>query len=94
MPLRVLLNQALDCDNSISPVCKSQNGRLTGDEVFAVGTRIPAHARELRPDLTDQELPLLSFSDGEGSLQNIIWKSHRQIPGSVASTTRVNSLAN
>ena len=40
--------------------------------MFAVGTGISAHARELGPDLSDQELPLLSFSDGECSLKDII----------------------
>lgn len=40
--------------------------------MFAVGTGISAHARELGSDLIDQELLLLSLSNGEGPLQNVI----------------------
>jgi hypothetical protein len=61
--------------------------------VFAVGTRISAHARELGPDLIDQELLLLRFSDGESALQNIIYKNDCQKPG-YAKCPQANSLAN
>ena len=68
--LRAFLNQAFDW--TVLSVNAAYKGRreaqLTGDEMFAVGTGIPAHARELGPDLTDQLLPLLSFSHGESSL--------------------------
>ena len=49
--------------------------KLTGDEMFTVGTGISAHVRELWPDLIDQELLLFSFGDGKGSLQNIIYRN-------------------
>jgi len=62
--------------------------------MFAVGTRISTHARELGPNLIDQELLLLSFSDGESSLQNIICKNNRQKLGESDSSHRINSLAN
>jgi len=45
--------------------------------MFAVGTRISTHARELGPDLIDQELLLLSFSDGESSLQDVVYQNNR-----------------
>jgi hypothetical protein len=61
--------------------------KLTGDEMFAVGTRISAHVRELGPNLTDQELLLLSFGDGESSLQNVIYRNNRQESGQVAVAT-------
>jgi len=61
--------------------------------MFAVGTRIPTHACELGPDLIDQQLLLLPFSDGESSLQNVICESNRQTP-ECCSTNNVNSLAN
>jgi len=64
-----------------------RGNELTGDEMFAVGTRIPAHARELGPDLIDQQLLLLPFSDGESSLQNVIYGSKRQTPERVAVPT-------
>ena len=50
----------------------TRTGELTGDEVFAVGTRISTHARELGPDLIDQVLLLLSFGDRESSLENVV----------------------
>jgi len=62
--------------------------------MFAVSTRISAHARELGPNLIDQELLLFSFSDGESSLQNIICKDNHQKPGQVTAPTGSNSLAN
>jgi hypothetical protein len=46
--------------------------------MFAVCTGISAHARELGLDLADQELPLLSFGDGESSLQNVVYNNERQ----------------
>ena len=52
--------------------------KLTGDEMFAVSTRVSTHARELRSDLTDQELLLLSFSNGESSLQHVVYEDNRQ----------------
>ena len=55
--------------------------------MFAVGTRIPTHARELGPDLIDQVLLLFPFGDGEGSLQNVIYKSNRQTLEQVALPT-------
>jgi len=55
--------------------------------MFAIGTRIPTHARELGPDLIDQQLLLLPFSDGESSLQNVIWESNRQTLERVAVPT-------
>jgi len=50
------------------------NQAFDGDEMFTVCTGISAHARELGPDLTDQKFPLFSFSNGEGSLQNVVGK--------------------
>ena len=58
--------------------------KLTGDEMFAVGTGISAHVRELWPDLIDQELLLFSFGDGKGSLQNIIYRNDSQESGKAA----------
>lgn len=60
--------------------------KLTGDEMFAVGTGISAHVRELRPDLIDQELLLLSFSDGKSTLQNVVYKNDSQESGQAAVT--------
>ena len=42
--------------------------------MFTVCAGISAHARELGPDLTDQKFPLLPFSNGESSLQNVVYK--------------------
>ena len=47
--------------------------------MFAVGTGISAHARELGLDLIDQELSLVSFSHGESSLQNIIYNNDQKL---------------
>lgn len=77
--LGTFLDQAFDWRSSVNTTRQHYENELTGDEMFAVGARISAHARELGPDLIDQELPLLSFSDGEGSLENIIYKNNHQI---------------
>jgi len=55
--------------------------------MFAVGTGISPHVRELGPDLVDQELLLLSFSDGKGSLQNVVYRNDSQESGQVAAAT-------
>ena len=51
---------------------------LTGDEMFTVGTRVSTHARELRPDLIDQELLLFSIGNRECPLQNVVYEGIRK----------------
>lgn len=43
-----------------------------GDKVLAIGTGISAHASKLGSNLGNQEFSLLSFSNRESSLENII----------------------
>lgn len=61
--------------------------------MFTVCTGISAHARELGPDLTDQKFPLFSFSNGEGSLQDVVYKItvRNRVGGD---RLKVNALAN
>lgn len=52
---------------------------LTGDEMFAIGARIPPHADELGPDLTDQSVFLFAFHNSQSPLQNIIYMTEHRV---------------
>lgn len=48
---------------------------LTGNEMLAVGARVPAHADELWADLSNQDFLLVVICHGQRPLKDIIYIS-------------------